>query len=131
MPDPSDPPPRRRVPVLIVEDEPVLRLDAISMVERAGFEAVEAQSVPDAIRLLEERPDIRLVYIDLDMPRGIRGIDIAAAIRDRWPPVEIVLTAAFVTADQLDLPARAEFFAKPIVQAEVSAAMRRLSAALA
>ena len=53
--------PLTRWPVLVVEDEPILRMDAIGMVEKAGFEAVEAMSSADAIRLLEERLDIRLV----------------------------------------------------------------------
>lgn len=120
--------PLKRWPVLVVEDEPILRLDAISMVEKAGFEAVEALSSADAIQLLEERLDIRLVYMDLDMPRSRKGIEIAAAIRKRWPPIEIILTAAYFTRDSVELPKRAEFYSKPIDHAEVIAAMQRLIA---
>lgn len=119
--------PVKPCPVLIIEDEPVLRIYALDMVEAAGFEAVEATSTRDAIRILEERPDIRVVYMDLDMPRGIRGIEIAAAIRDRWPPIEIILTAAFFNRDDVDLPERAEFYPKPIQRHEIIAAMRRLT----
>lgn len=118
--------PYTRIPVLIIEDEPVLRIDAIDMVERAGFEPVEAMSVNDAIRILERRTDIRIVYMDLDMPRGIRGIEIAAAIRNRWPPIEIVLTAAGFAAADLDLPVRSEFFTKPVHRREIIAAMHRM-----
>ncbi|MBP2302240.1 response regulator [Azospirillum picis] len=119
--------PERRVPVLIVEDEPILRIDAVDMVEQAGFDAVEATNVEHAIRILEERKDIRVVYMDLDMPRGVKGIEIAAAIRNRWPPIEIILTAAFFTAADLDLPVRAEFFPKPIRKPDMIAAMRRMA----
>ncbi|MGP4806378.1 response regulator [Agrobacterium cavarae] len=118
--------PLKRLPVLVVEDEPILRLDAISMVEKAGFEAVEALSSADAIRLLEERLDIRLVYMDLDMPRSRKGIEIAAAIRKRWPPIEIILTAAYFTEASLQLPKRAEFYTKPIDPSEIVRAIRRL-----
>lgn len=120
--------PLNRLPVLVIEDEPVLRGEALDMVEGAGFEAVEATSVRDAIRILEERLDIRMVYMDLDMPRSIKGIEMAAAIRDRWPPIEIILTAAFFDAEDLDLPARAEFFPKPIRREEIVSAMRRMTA---
>lgn len=120
--------PFKRWPVLVVEDEPILRLDAISMVEKAGFEAVEALSSADAIQLLEERLDIRLVYMDLDMPRSRKGIEIAAAIRKRWPPIEIILTAAYFTRESVELPERAEFYSKPIDHAQVIAAMQRLIA---
>lgn len=119
--------PLKRWPVLVVEDEPILRLDAIDMIERAGFEAVEALSSADAIRILEERLDIRLVYMDLDMPRSRKGIEIAAAIRERWPPIEIILTAAYFTRDSIDLPDRAEFYPKPVRPEEIIAAMHRLA----
>lgn len=96
--------PSKRWPVLVVEDEPIFRLDAINMVEKAGFQAVEALSSADAIQILEERLDIRLVYMDLDMPRSRKGIEIAAAIRKRWPPIEIILTAAYFIRKSVDLP---------------------------
>ncbi|MFG6283493.1 response regulator [Sphingomonas sp. S6] len=118
--------PLTRWPVLVVEDEPILRMDAIGMVEKAGFEAVEAMSSADAIRLLEERLDIRLVYMDLDMPRSRKGIEIAAAIRKRWPPIEIILTAAYFTRESVHLPERTEFYPKPINRDEIVDAMRRL-----
>ena len=111
----------------MIEDEPVLRIDALDMVAQAGFEAVEAMSVDDAIHILETRPDIRIVYMDLDMPRGIKGIELAATIRRRWPPIEIVLTAAFFTEKDLTLPARAEFYPKPVQRDDVIAAMRRMA----
>lgn len=120
--------PITRLPILIIEDEPVLRIEAIDMVERAGFEAVESTSVEDAIHTLEEWLDIRIVYIDLDMPRGVRGIEIAAAIRNRWPPIDIILTAANFSKAELDLPVRAEFYSKPIQHSEIVAAMHRMAA---
>lgn len=123
--------PISRHPVLVIEDEPVLRVDALDMVEKAGFEAVEAADISDAIHILETRPDIRVVYMDLDMPRGIMGIELAATIRDRWPPIEIILTAAYFTKEDLTLPARAEFYAKPILRDQVVDAIRRLSEAVA
>lgn len=120
--------PFKRWPVLVVEDEPILRLDAITMVEDAGFEAVVAESSADAIRILEERPDIRVVYMDLDMPRSRSGIEIAAAIRKRWPPIEIILTAAYFTRESVTLPERTEFYPKPVDRSEIMEAMRRLTA---
>lgn len=119
--------PIRRHPVLVVEDEPILRLEALDMVEKAGFETVVALDVDEAIRILETRSDIRIVYMDLDMPRGIRGIEIAARIRDRWPPIEIILTAASFHERDLSLPVRAEFYPKPIRHSEIMRAMRRMA----
>jgi CheY-like chemotaxis protein len=120
--------PLNRLPVLIVEDEPVLRIEALDMVEAAGFEPVEATSVGHAIRILEQRTDIRLVYMDLDMPRGLKGIEVAAAIRDRWPPIEIILIAAFSTGARIELPVRARFYPKPVRHDQIIGAMRSMMA---
>ncbi len=110
--------------VLVIEDEPVLRIDIVDMLEEDGFAVVEATSVDDAIEILAGRPDIRIVYMDLDMPRGIDGLKIAAAIRDRWPPIEIVLTASRIDGSRIQLPVRSRFFSKPIDRGSVLNAMR-------
>lgn len=83
-----------RVPtVLIVEDEPLIRLLAVHMVEDAGLEAVECSNATDAETILETRADIRIVFTDIDMPNGVNGMLLAAAIRDRWPPIHLIVTS--------------------------------------
>jgi len=54
--------------VLVVEDEPLIRLDAVSMIEDAGFEVVEAANADEALSILETRNDIRIVFTDVHMP---------------------------------------------------------------
>lgn len=103
---------RERV-VLVVEDEPMLRIAAVTMLEDAGFETVEAANSAEAIRILESRLDIRLVFTDIDMPNGLDGLELATLIRDRWPPIDIVLTSGHVAPDVATLPARCVFYSKP------------------
>ena len=119
-------PGKRRV-VLVVEDEPLLRMMAVDMVEAAGFEAVEAGDATTAVRILETRPDIRIVFTDIDMPRGMDGMKLAACIRDRWPPIEIILTSGKARPAMGDLPARSVFFSKPFEEAAVIAEMQRMA----
>ncbi|MDB5740498.1 MAG: response regulator receiver domain protein [Alphaproteobacteria bacterium] len=64
--------------VLIVEDEPLLRMAAVDMVEEAGFQAVEASNSDDAIRILERCDNIRIVFTDIDMPGSMDGLKLAA-----------------------------------------------------
>lgn len=96
-----------------MEDEPLLRLHAVSLIEDAGFEVVAAASAEEAIALLEHRGDISIVFTDIDLPGGMDGLRLAAAIRDRWPPVELILTSGHIKVDAADLPARGHFFSKP------------------
>ncbi len=99
--------------VLIIEDEPLLRLHAVSIIEDAGFRTLEAASADEAIVLLEGEPDIRIVFSDIDLPGGMDGLRLATAIRERWPPVEVILTSGHVKVDPADLPERGHFFSKP------------------
>jgi CheY-like chemotaxis protein len=95
--------------VLVVEDEPLLRLMAVTMVENAGFAPIEAANADQAVRILESRTDIRIVFTDIDMPGSMDGMKLAACIRDRWPPVEIILTSGHVAArDVRALPEKKE-----------------------
>lgn len=119
-------PPARPV-VLVVEDEPIQRMDAVDLVEDLGFEAVEAASAEAAITILESRPDIRVVFTDIDMPHGFDGIKLAAAIRDRWPPIEIIIVSGRRRPRPEDMPARGAFFAKPYKRHEIAAAMRQMA----
>lgn len=119
-------PPARPV-VLVVEDEPILRMDAVDFVEAAGFEAVEAASADDAIVILENRPDIRIVFTDIDMPGGIDGMKLAAAIRRRWPPIEIIITSGKHRPRPEDMPERGVFFPKPYKRHQIAEAMRRFA----
>ena len=111
--------------VLVVEDEPLQRMMAADLVERAGFEVVEAGSADEAVRILENRLDIRVVFTDIDMPGGVDGMKLAASIRERWPPIELIIISGKHRPSPEDLPMRGVFFSKPYKRDEVTAAMRR------
>lgn len=113
--------------VLVVEDEPILRMMAVDMVEDAGFAVVEAMDAGEAIAILERRTDIRIVFTDIDMPRGLDGIRLAALIRDRWPPIEIILTSGKSAPSADQMPTRGVFFSKPFRVEQVVATMRQMA----
>src|SRR4051812_3349891 len=92
--------------VLVVEDEPLLRMYAVSIVEDAGLEALEASNADQAIALLERNSNIRVIFTDIDMPGSMDGLKLARAVRDRWPPVEIILTSGHVHVQTSDIPTR-------------------------
>jgi DNA-binding NtrC family response regulator len=113
--------------VLVVEDDAIQRWFAASMVEDAGFEAIEASNADEAVLILESRKDIRIVFTDINMPGSMDGMKLAACIRDRWPPVEVILTSGELGEKDVTLPARGLFFPKPYDPKAVSAAMRRMA----
>jgi len=109
-----------------VEDEPLTLIDAVALVNEAGFEAISARNADDAITILERREDVRMIFIDINMPGSMDG-QLAHAVRNRWPPIEIIVTSANLGAAQ-QLPDRGIFVAKPYTRAQISNALHRFVA---
>jgi CheY-like chemotaxis protein len=114
--------------VLVVEDEPFLRLIAVDLIEDAGFEAVAAANADQAVFILETRGDIQIVFTDIEMPGSMDGLKLAKAIRERWPPIEIIVTSGHYDIRNDELPARGVFFRKPYHHHEVIATLQRMAA---
>ena len=110
--------------VLVVEDEPLQRLMAIDLIEDAGFEAVAVSCADEAVRVLEARLDISVVFTDVDMPGGVDGMALAATVRNRWPPIELIIVSGRQVPKIDEIPARCLFFAKPYRRSEITHAMQ-------
>jgi CheY-like chemotaxis protein len=115
--------------ILIVEDEFLLRLDSAETIESAGFEVVQAANADEAIVILNARPDIHVVFTDIQMPGSMDGLKLARFVRNRWPPIKIVATSGRVRIGDGDLPAGSVFLPKPYRGAEVVATLRQLTGA--
>jgi CheY-like chemotaxis protein len=117
--------PRRPV-VLIVEDELLLRMDAVDMVAAAGFEVVEAANADQAIDILESRRDITVVFTDIQMPGSMDGLKLARAVRGRWPPIKILATSGHLHVSESDLPEGGRFLPKPYRPVQIVGMLREL-----
>jgi CheY-like chemotaxis protein len=112
--------------VLVVEDEPFTRMHAVITIENAGYNVIEAGNADEAIVILETREDIRVVVTDIEMPGSMDGIKLARAIRDRWPPIELIVTSGRDHVSTDELPLRAKFMSKPYAPAVLVTAIRTL-----
>lgn len=116
---------RRRFAVLVVEDDPLLLMDAVDLVEDAGFTAYIARTADEAIGQMEDHDDIRVLFTDVDMPGTMDGLKLARAVRDRWPPVTIIVTSGLCDLDLSALPDRGQFFSKPYPPKSVATALAK------
>src|SRR5260221_1900762 len=116
----------KRPVVLIVEDEFLLRMDAVDMIEAAGFEAVEAANADEAIEILEARRDITVVFTDIQMPGSMDRLKLERAVMGRWPPIKIIATSGHVPVIETDLPEGGRFLPKPYHPMQVTGALREL-----
>jgi CheY-like chemotaxis protein len=118
----------QRPVVLVVEDDFLLRMDAVDIVKSGGFDAVEAGNADEAIAILEARPTIHVVFTDIQMPGSMDGLKLAKFVKDRWPPIKIVTTSGRVRIAGDDLPDGGRFIAKPCSPAQVIGTLRDLTA---
>ncbi len=117
----------KRPVVLIVEDELLLRMDAVDMIGAAGFEALEAGNADEAIEILQGRPDVTVVFTDIQMPGSMDGLKLARAVRGRWPPIKIVATSGLVHIADADLPEGGRFLPKPYSPVQVTGVLREVT----
>ena len=98
--------------VLVVEEEPLIRLTIIDALEDAGFEVVEASNADEAVRIIDGRT-IHFLFTDIQMPGRLSGVDLAHAVAERFPAAGIIVASGRIRPEDIDLPAGAYFFAKP------------------
>src|SRR5215216_2621748 len=96
--------------VLVVEDNPLSRATAVSMFEALGFTVFDAYNGHHALALLDRRPEISLLFVDVRLP-GMSGPELADAVRQRRPDIKIVLASGYV--GQEAVPSGLAFVRKP------------------
>lgn len=114
------------IEILIVEDEPLLRMDIADHLSALGYRVFEGANADEAISVLELNSGIRLIITDIDMPGSMDGLKLAAAVRDRWPPVKIIVVSGHRVVEITDLPDGSMFFSKPYSPLEIESSMREL-----
>ncbi|MBR1269761.1 response regulator [Bradyrhizobium sp. AUGA SZCCT0222] len=113
--------------VLIVEDDTLLRMCVAEIVEEAGFAVIEAADADAAMALLESRLDIALLLTDIDMPGSMNGLQLAHAVRNRWPPIKILVVSGQVRLQPFELPQDSCFLPKPYQTAALVEALCTLA----
>jgi CheY-like chemotaxis protein len=112
--------------VLVVEDEMLLRMRAVDMVEDAGYTPVEAADADEAVAILESRSDIALMLTDVQMPGSMDGLKLAHSVRERWPPIKIILVSGQLKLEHSDIPVDSRFFGKPLAAKEMIAELQSM-----
>lgn len=99
--------------VLVVEDEPFVRMVAADALTEHGIMAWEAGDADEALHVLEEHPNIGLVFTDVNMPGNMDGLGLAQEVHRRRPDVTLIVTSGAVSVAEEELPDHGTFLAKP------------------
>jgi two-component system, response regulator PdtaR len=99
--------------VLLVEDEPLVRMFGADVLEEAGFEVVEAGDGDEALAVLEARTDIAVLFTDVNMPGSLDGLDLARVVHARRPEIKLLIASGQVRLGQDEIPDAGRFLPKP------------------
>ena len=116
------------VAVLIVEDETLVRLDAATTIEEAGFRVYEAGDADQALKLLKECTDIRVLFTDIEMPGALDGLALAHYARSRSASIKIIVTSGRRMVAARDLPYGSVFLGKPYQPIRIVEQLRAMTA---
>jgi DNA-binding NtrC family response regulator len=94
-----------KTPILVAEDETMLRVIAVEMLQDAGFEVFEAGDGVEALELLKVNPQIALLISDIKMPRmdGYALVEAGLAFR---PDLKVLLMTGYSQVPPQVLKAR-------------------------
>jgi CheY-like chemotaxis protein len=78
-----------------------------------SFGVVEAENADAALKLLETRGDVRLLFTDIQMPGSCDGMDLARQVLARWPNILLVITSGQIKPTEAEIPDHGHFIGKP------------------
>jgi PAS domain S-box-containing protein len=81
--------------VMVVDDEPTVRMLVMEVLEEAGYAAIEAGDGPSAMKVLESNARIDLLITDVGLPGGMNGRQVADAARVVRPDLKVMFITGY------------------------------------
>jgi CheY-like chemotaxis protein len=97
-----------------------------AQLEEAGFEVLEASNADEALEVMKSRPDVRVLFTDVQIPGQFDGMHLARQIHEQWPKIMLLITSENRRTAKADLP-DGRFLAKPYRAQDVIKEIRMLT----
>jgi len=113
--------------ILVVEDDIDVRELLVAQLTDLGYRVLDTRDGPSAMALLQDTPDIDLLFTDITLPGGMDGRDIAREFRRQRPDSAAMLCTGYAENFQSPegVPAGLDLLAKPYTLEELSTRVRR------
>jgi CheY-like chemotaxis protein len=106
---PEDPP-----VVLVVDEEPLVRMTAVDELEEAGFHVLEAENADVALAVLEARSEeVQVLFTDVNMPGSMDGMALAEQVHRRWPHIRLLISSGYACPHPHEIADSGHFVPKP------------------
>ncbi|WP_238193033.1 hybrid sensor histidine kinase/response regulator [Methylobacterium frigidaeris] len=81
--------------VLVIDDEPSIRMLVTEVLEDLGYTAIEAADGPSGLRVLQSDARIDLLVTDVGLPGGMNGRQVADAARVTRPDLKVLFITGY------------------------------------
>jgi len=112
--------------ILLVEDEPLVRLTHVDILREADLWVGDADTAVEAFEFLKQRPAVRVLSPDFDIPGPLAGFDSARLVRQGWPEVGVLVISGKTEPGPGDLPPQTVFAPKPVPPAALVEQIERM-----
>ena len=109
--------------ILVVEDEARVRDMSVEALRELGYRVVAAEGGAEALELIDDHPEISLVFTDVVMP-GMNGRQLAGAVAQRWPGMPILFTTGFAREAVAQEGEEIALLRKPFTTAQLARKIR-------
>lgn len=114
-------------PILVVDDEPLVRLTMTEALQRGGYNVIEAPDGRAAIELIDEVDQLRGLVTDIRMSPGPDGWEVAHNAREKFAALAVVyVTGDSITEWPADGVPQSTVLQKPFANAELVTALANL-----
>lgn len=127
--EPVIPQPATGETVLVIDDEPTVRMLISDALAEAGYAVLEAHDGPSAMRLLQSDQRIDLLITDVGLPGGMNGRQVADAARLTRAQLKVLFVTGFAESAAIgagNLPSGMEVITKPFQVVDLAAKVNEI-----
>ncbi len=115
--------------VLVIDDEPAIRMLVVEMLTDSGYRALEAEDGPGGLAILRSDAVIDLLITDVGLPGGLNGRQVADAARESRPGLKVLFVTGYAENALVGnghLDNGMEILTKPFVLADLGDRIRKM-----
>ena len=99
--------------ILVVEDDAIIRMSSVATLEDAGFCVLEARNSADALEMMAQHGEIKILLTDVRMPGSMDGLALVTQTHKDHPGIRAIVISAHASAEQACDAGASGFIAKP------------------
>ena len=123
--DSRGPPEQEPCTVLVVEDEPLIRLIVAEELRGSGMRVIEAETADEALERPRAGISVHFVFADIELPGSMNGVELARRVQKDFPDLRVLMTSGRVPAHEV--ASISPFIPKPY---DIPQVINRIRAAL-